>query len=286
MQDASDGATTRWGQLTPYVEEKLRAFSTRITHQIMLRRGQRLGMWFAGGFPKSGTSWVADLMGTALGVPMPREYQLPIMMRSVVHGHWRYDPRMTPAVYVRRDGRDVMVSYYFFLMRALELDRNPTVKRGLVEIFDGLFGPGWDPDDSRGNMPRFVEYLMGEAPFTKGLAWHQHIDDWWDRPRVGHVTYEELQADTASTLARGLSTASGEPFDLELAEIAARRYDFSRAAGRRQGQEDRGSFHRKGIVGDWRNHFTAEAGEVFDSYAGDALVEFGYEADRDWFRSL
>jgi hypothetical protein len=71
-----------------------------------------------------------------------------------------------------------------------------------------------------------------------------------------------------------------------MVELAVRRHDFSRSAGRQAGQEDRGSFRRKGASGDWRNHFTREAGEVFDSYAGDALIDFGYETDRSWVAGL
>ena len=41
-----------------------------------------------------------------------------------------------------------------------------------------------------------------------------------------------------------------------------------------------------GAFGDWRAHFTREAGEVFDSFAGADLVDFGYAEDRDWFRDL
>ena len=39
---------------------------------------------------------------------------------------------------------------------------------------------------------------------------------------------------------------------------------------------------RKGVAGDWRNHFTPEAAHVFDSIAGELLVESGYEPDRSW----
>ena len=52
--------------------------------------------------------------------------------------------------------------------------------------------------------------------------------------------------------------------------------------GRRPGEEARGEFARKGVSGDWENHFTRAAAEVFDSYAGNALVELGYEQNSSW----
>jgi hypothetical protein len=57
---------------------------------------------------------------------------------------------------------------------------------------------------------------------------------------------------------------------------------MQRATGRAPGQEDRTNFIRKGVVGDWVNHFSREAAEVFDWLAGDTLVSLGYEPDRGW----
>jgi hypothetical protein len=46
--------------------------------------------------------------------------------------------------------------------------------------------------------------------------------------------------------------------------------------------ESKGNFLRKGIAGDWKNAFTPEAARVFDAYAGDLLIELGYERDHSW----
>ncbi len=43
---------------------------------------------------------------------------------------------------------------------------------------------------------------------------------------------------------------------------------------------------RKGQAGDWRNHFTREAAEIFDRYCGDMLISTGYEPDHEWVRRL
>lgn len=270
---------------TLWAEEKLRRFSAATTHRIALRRGRDIGMWVGCGFPKSGTNWLCELMGTSLGLPVPVDYQLPLMMKSVVHSHYMYDERMPPAIYIRRDGRDVMTSFYFYWTRATQMNKNPRFAKGIREIFDGLYGPGFDPADVRGNMPKFVEYQMTVAPTTHGIPWHAHVRDWWDRSGVGHVSFEGLLEEPVGEMLQALKAAGADP-DPEMVELAVQRHDFSRTAGRKSGQEDRASFRRKGAAGDWRSHFTREAGEVFDSFAGNDLVDFGYATDRTWFHDL
>ena len=59
--------------------------------------------------------------------------------------------------------------------------------------------------------------------------------------------------------------------------------DFTRKArGRQPGQEDRQSHYRKGVAGDWRNHFDAEHVEYFKSHYNDVLITLGYEQHPDW----
>ena len=64
----------------------------------------------------------------------------------------------------------------------------------------------------------------------------------------------------------------------------AEEFSFERQADRRPGEEDRSSFLRKGLVGDWRNHFSQQARKTFDWYAGGELLLLGYERDRSWVK--
>ncbi|HET6566618.1 MAG TPA: sulfotransferase domain-containing protein [Rhodothermales bacterium] len=59
--------------------------------------------------------------------------------------------------------------------------------------------------------------------------------------------------------------------------------NFSKmAGGRRRGQEDVTSHYRRGIPGDWKNHFTPEHVRYFKDEYGGLLVKLGYEADENW----
>ena len=60
------------------------------------------------------------------------------------------------------------------------------------------------------------------------------------------------------------------------------KYLFKYQSRRNPGQEDRTSFLRKGIAGDWKNYFGREAREVFHHYAGNQLIRLGYERDDSW----
>ena len=100
------------------------------------------------------------------------------------------------------------------------------------------------------------------------------------------LTYEQLLTDAVGTLERVLPAHTGEPFDRERAAAIVDKFSFKRQTGRRAGTEDRKSFLRKGVAGDWVNHFDRSAGERFDQLAGDLLVELGYADDRRWYHDL
>ena len=83
-----------------------------------------------------------------------------------------------------------------------------------------------------------------------------------------------------------MSELTGEEADPDRVAESLNRFSFQRQAGRRPGDEQRSSFLRKGAVGDWANHFTGTAAEIFDRWCGEMLVRAGYETDRSWVRSF
>ena len=184
------------------LSEQARRVAARSTKHVLLRRGRELEMFVGCGFPKSGTVWLCQLLGTALGVPYPREYRSPIAMSSIIHAHWRFDPRFPPAAYIRRDGRDVMVSLYFYYVRAMALTGKPARARNIRDMFTSIYGPRFDPEAVRDNLPRFVETQMQGPRGSDGLAWHEHVADWWGRPGVSQVAYEDLLSDPVREVGR------------------------------------------------------------------------------------
>jgi hypothetical protein len=81
---------------------------------------------------------------------------------------------------------------------------------------------------------------------------------------VVHVRYEDLRRETVGGLQRIVLELTGSHLRPEKASAIVEEFSFQRQAGRRPGEEDRRSFLRKGVVGDWRNQFSKGARETFD----------------------
>lgn len=90
------------------------------------------------------------------------------------------------------------------------------------------------------------------------------------------VRYEDLLQEGPEAIIRILRFL-GVFSEEKDAERCVRAASFERVSSRRQGEEDAGSFFRKGISGDWKNVFTAQDRELYESIAGDQLAAMGYE---------
>lgn len=99
-----------------------------------------------------------------------------------------------------------------------------------------------------------------------------------------HVRYEDLHRDTPGELRRVVRELTGKNLDREEAGTIADEFSFERQSGRRSGEEDKKSFLRKGVVGDWKERFSPEAREIFDRHAGRELILLGYEKDHGWVK--
>src|SRR5699024_561824 len=140
-----------------------------------------------------------------------------------------------------RDRRDVMVSRYFFAVRALTIADKLARASNIHNLFAHLYGRSYDVNAVRENLPKFIEAQFERPQSSDGLAWHEHIADWTNRPCVYQVSYEELLSDPGPAITRvvhGLTGITNEP----LASLSARRWCFSNGTGRQKGEEDRFSF--------------------------------------------
>ena len=145
---------------------------------------------------------------------------------------------------IHRDGRDVAVSAKFF---------EPT------HGFDHSF------EEAVSIWKRNIERETAHAK-----TYDMHV-----------FSYESLLSDGPNTVTRILEYLD-LPRDPETVTRMLQRSSFQFMTGRRAGQENSKHMFRKGVAGDWRNHFTEDQLKIFSAIAGDTLVELGYESDPDW----
>lgn len=96
------------------------------------------------------------------------------------------------------------------------------------------------------------------------------------------VKYEDMKSLPVPTL-KGVFDFLGVDNRDSIVENCLRLNSFERSSrGRRPGEADHNNFYRKGIVGDWKNHFSPENIALFKEISGETLIAAGYEQNNDW----
>jgi len=156
------------------------------------------------------------------------------------------------AIHVIRDGRDVCVSGWFHNLRQ-----------------------GGDKFRERfPDLPRYIAYTVAKhwVPYiTQARTFGAEY------PELYHeVRYEELHA-TPHEQVRAMLAFLGVDASDESVEACIDAGSFNKLAnGRDRGEADPQSFFRKGVVGDWREHFDADCEATFMRTGGVMLKELGY----------
>jgi hypothetical protein len=223
-------------------------------------------------YPKAGGSWVVNLVGDALDLPKRDIYVSDSYRAFDVRKHPWYisagDLGLTPScvikshempnspleafdarhVHLVRDGRDVVVSKYFY-------ERDFCVKNGIYAEFNEPF------DD-------YVPRVAAE--------WRAFVLAWLDTTPQFY-RYEDFRREPLQTL-RGLcqDLCLEVPESQICAAIAANGVEQMRRALAKTFAHN--TFVRKACVGDWRNHFRGEHTAVFHRIAGDTLARLGYDS--------
>ena len=222
-------------------------------------------------YPKSGGSWLAQMLSDALKVPFPRN-RLPMAKCCIMHGHYYRSWNMKNVVFMWRDGRDVLVSQYFHYLFDRKSSNAATVQKYRSQLDFS------DYNDVKNNLPKFIDFVFNKKSHQKH-NWTQFVNKWADKDNIVHVKYEALRINTAETFQTVLFDLTGKHLQEERAKTIAEKYSFEQQSNRKAGQENRHSYLRKGIVGDWRNYFSKSSRKLFCECAGDELIKLGYEKD-------
>ncbi len=241
---------------------------------------------FVVGYPKSGTSWACQMVSDYLQLPFADMSYFPIGFPAVMHGHYRVWPDSPPMVYVARDGRDALVSLYFYLSRALPEGDHPNGFKNVPRWLNRCFPGATNRENVRENLPAFIEMQM-QHPAGCRANWGEHVSsvEQSGRTDVPILKYEDMLADCPAALGAAMKMLTDKEPDEEAIKATVWKFSFERQSGRSRGTESRSNFLRKGQAGDWKNHFTNKAAEVFDRYVGEDLIRLGYENNREWIKN-
>jgi hypothetical protein len=225
---------------------------------------------------------------------------------SYTNADVRYMEGLKPfrSFHVVRDPRDIVVSAYFSHKDVHGLYPEIVEHRKRLKSLskdEGLFAEidfsakefreldRWDytrPDVFEARMEDLTARPLAE--FERIFRFLEVIDDESEPARF--VTRTLLSANRLAYRSRhvipGLSRYAVKPLDkipMSLLEDTLEKFSFRRlAGGRPKGREDRSSHYRKGVAGDWANHFLPEHKTYFKDHYGDLLIKLGYEEDYEW----
>jgi hypothetical protein len=154
-------------------------------------------------------------------------------------------------VHLVRDGRDCAVSAWFHNLRFTADQTHAAFSS--IDDYVAQFAEGWAAD------------------VAKGLDFAANHPD-----RCHTLRYEDLVSNTEYHLGNVLRFL-GMPDDAAAVTNCCAMASFQTLSGGRQrGDEDRTSFFRKGVVGDWRAHVTKQTATLFEEKACQWLEYFGY----------
>jgi len=240
-------------------------------------------------YPKSGNNWTQKILGEMMNfVPAPEKHlpfhlmelafkinpnlnmflddfeTLPSPRTASSHLDVSFfkkalETKKTKFIVVLRNPKDVMVSYYYFFQ---------------TQPFLGHF-PGTFDD--------FMEMVQaGRVP-----DWFDWIQGWWqykDHPNVIFVKYEDMKKDLATEIKRLAKFLNIDVTEetlqktLENSTVSAMKKEFDER-DKELLKTKSTSFVRKGIIGDWKNHFNDEQNNYVDKKYKEIIDPLGLTFD-------
>lgn len=153
-------------------------------------------------------------------------------------------------IHVIRDGRDCATSNWFFNLSGMKNNRVP------AESFEDFVSKEMKKWTTSINMAQAVGNNIGD--------------------RYTEVRYEELLDQPSIVMSRMLRFL-GVDNDQEIIEKCIGNASFEKmGSGPSQGSENSTFFLRKGVSGDWKEHFNQDLSKQAWSIAGDLLESLGY----------
>ena len=233
--------------LTGVLDRGVRGFLLSISHK-------NKNILIINEFPKSGGSWVGQILSDYLNISFPRN-KIPLSSKVLLHGHYLPGCFKGKPIIMYRDPRDVMVSWYYHCYFV-----NDKYNERLVGRMKKRY-PFEDYDNIKSNLPKFIEQQFRDG-YPLKFSWSFFYKTWLDSPHY-RIDYEEMISDPFSEMSNLLTQMSIE-IDTKKLLVIIDKYSFLNQTGRSPGQENSKSFIRNGTSGSWVKSFDKTALEVLD----------------------
>jgi hypothetical protein len=238
------------------------------------------------GHHKCGTSWINSILAESCkimglrfsSVHNPRQFnenlssyiknnKIDFISYTNANHIFASDIKNLTGFHVIRDPRDLAVSAYFSHFHSHPTHDWPLLKAHRPKLREVEKDTG----------------LLMDMEFSKGVYFHISS---WDYTQAGilELKMENMIKNPYEIFPEifefmGLLERISLP---KLLKVVYQNRFAAKTGGRRQNEEDLESHYRKGVTGDWRNHFQTEHKEYFKNKYGDLLIKLGYETDMNW----
>jgi Sulfotransferase domain len=263
--------------------KKLKSGYKRTSDLNALNFGGKQNQFYLTSYPKSGNTWIRILFSNLLSGSTQGTF-LADLKTYIPDSHFKdhleyvrnpdsefhalpfqfiktHDPfskhyRNKNVIYICRDGRDVLNSYYHYL----NARRETPLK--IDELISGKSGAGFG-------------------------TWSDHIINWYKNQtsRFFILKYENLKNDTFSEISKLLSAINWD-IDEEVLKNAIKNASFKKLQNlekekgvvyKEKLKKKESLFFRKGEVGGWKNTFLEKDMELFWEHQGAGMRLMGYE---------
>ena len=169
-------------------------------------------------------------------------------------------PETYRTIFVTRDPRDIVVSFYFSTKYSHPaIAYIPQMRKDL------------EPLGEQEGLCYIIDRLRDLGLFDAQRSWVDREDD-----RTRLFKYEELAENHEKFIADLFDHLSIKLTSEKLASLAERHSFRRMALGRKRGEEDLNSDYRKGQAGDWKNHLEPDSLKHFRTVTGDLIDVLRY----------
>ncbi|NXU59406.1 ST3A1 sulfotransferase, partial [Turnix velox] len=173
-------------------------------------------------------------------------------------------------IYVSRNPKDVLVSYYYFSKYMNSVEEIPDFNLFMERFLAGkVLGSSW------------LDHIAG---------WYNHAEDF----NILFLTYEDMKKDLRSAVLK-ICNFLGKKLSEEEVDSVVRQATFENMKKDPRANyeslpddvvaKDKGSFLRKGTVGDWKNTMTVAQSERFDKFMKEKMkslsIKFVWDMNED-----